>query len=188
MGKIRKLKRTNFPELFPIGKRTEGKHISVAIHKIMVSIYPERFDRDTPISLGRANFGNAVERMIIEGLKEIDPNRYARPREVELEDWYGTPDLLDTVDHAVVEVKLTWASMRRADDIEGEWFWRYWVQGAAYAYMLGLKKVRLYVCFINGNYSRDDNDPDAGPQIEGWERTYTDDELEENWNMLKAQC
>lgn len=174
-------------ELFPQSRRTEGKHVSVAIHRIMKAIYPDRFE-DRPIDETRASLGNALERSLIAGLVEREPRRYCRPGELELEDWYGTPDLWDLNDNATIEIKLTYASLRRADDIEGEWFWRYWVQLKAYCHMAAMTKGRLYICFVNGNYSKDDGDPNAGPTILGWEDEWDEDELLENWNMLKAQC
>lgn len=182
-------------ELFPQQGRTKGKHVSHAIHDIMKSLYPDRFE-DRPIDIVRANLGNALERMIIQGLVESDPRRYCRPGELELEDWYGTPDLWDlgpshgrvTEECTTTEMKLTWASLNRAEDIEDSWFWRYWTQLKAYSHMAGFTKGRLYICFINGNYSRDNNDPNSGPQIRGWEDTWTVDELQENWQMLKARC
>lgn len=174
-------------ELFPQARRSPGKHVSTAIHKIMKAIHPDRFG-ERPIDMTRANLGNAMERAIITGLTEKYPERYCRPGELELDDWYGTPDLWDLQLQATTEIKLTWASLRRAEDIESEWFWRYWVQLKAYAHMAKMTKGQLYICFINGNYSRNDDDPDAGPTVLGWEEDFDPEDLLENWNMLKAQC
>lgn len=190
-----KLIRKGMDELFPMTKRSKGKHVSTAIHKIMKALYPDRFE-DRPIDIVRANLGNAVERMIIAGLAEAEPDRFVRPGELEHEGWYGTPDLWDLGenhgkgldDWATLEIKLTWASARRAEDIEDVWFWRYWTQLKTYAHFAGQTKGKLAIVFVNGNYSRDPDDPDAGPQCYMWEDEWTHEELLENWLMIKAQC
>lgn len=180
-----RLLKQGMPELFPQSRRSKGKHVSAAIFDIMQTLYPDKYD-GSPIDITRANLGNAFEKTIARGLHEADPDRYAIPGELEHEDWYGTPDLWDTINQTTIEFKLTWYSLNRADDIEGEWAWRYWVQLKAYCHMAGMTKGRLYICFINGNYRRDD--PDSGPTVRGWEDEWTKEELLENWNMLKARC
>lgn len=172
-------------ELFPQQRRSKGKHVSHAIHDIMKSIYPDRFE-DRPIDITRANLGNALEKAIIRGLHLADPDRYAIPGELEHEGWFGTPDLWDTQDESTVEFKLTWASAKRAIDIEDMWFWRYWTQLQAYCHMANMNKGRLYICFINGDYTY--NSDTGGPTVWAWEDEWTTDELYENWNMLKARC
>lgn len=170
-------------ELFPQHGRSKGRHVSEAIHAIMRDLYPDRFD-GSPIDITRANFGNAFEHAMIEGLMARDPDRFARPGQLEHEGVYGTPDLWDIKDWAAIEFKLTWASARRAEDIEDVWWWRYWVQLKAYCYMAGQSKGRLYIGFVNGDYSRGDG---GGPRVMGWEDEWGFDELEENWLMLMSR-
>ena len=178
-------------ELFPQHRRSKGKHVSASIFKIMQSLYPDKFT-DRPIDILRANLGNAFEKTIAAGLHQRDPHRYVIPGELEHEGWYGTPDLWDMgedgLDFRTIELKLTWASMKRASDIEDAWFWRYWTQLKAYAHMAGTTKGTLMICFINGNYSRNMDDPDSGPNILAWEDEWTPEELFDNWQMIKAQC
>jgi len=178
--------RKGMDELFPQSRRTKGKHVSHAIYDIMKSIYPDKY-QDTPIDIVRANLGNALEKTLIRGMHERDPRRYAIPGELEHEDWYGTPDLWDTVDWRTIEFKMTWASSRRAADIEDEWFWRYWVQLKAYCRMGQMTKGGLYICFVNGDYTRDGS-PGGAPTVMGWHDEWDEDELTENWEMLKARC
>lgn len=175
------------PELFPQERRSKGAHVSHAIHTIMKSIYPDRFE-DRPIDITRANLGNALEKAIIRGLAESNPERFVIPGELFYDDLYGTPDLWDVGGRKLItcEVKLTWASSRRAEDIEDSWFWRYWVQLKAYAHMAGgCDTGRLYIGFINGDYTRSEDT--GGPKVLGWEDSWSKAELEENWEMLKAQ-
>lgn len=181
-------------ELFPQQRRSKGKHVSHAIKDIMQSLYPDRFE-ERPIDIVRANLGNALERSIIAGLVESDPGRYMRPGELEFDGWYGTPDLWDLgPEHrkhhkgwSTREVKLTWASARRAieDGPEAEWFWRYWVQLKAYCHMAGQRHGSLTICFVNGDYTRG---PGGAPQVFTWADKWSVDELHENWEMLKARC
>ena len=170
-------------DLFPMFGRSKGRHVSEAIHAIMRDLYPERF-ADTPIDLTRANLGNAFERAMIEALSELHPDRYARPGQLEHEGVFGTPDLWDVNDWATLEFKLTWASARRAEDIEDVWFWRYWVQLKAYCHMAGQTTGRLCIGFVNGDYGRGDS---GGPKILMFEDSWDVDELQENWEMLTTR-
>jgi len=152
----------------------------------MKSIYPDRFD-ERPIDITRANLGNALEKAIVRGLAESNPERYVTPGELYHDGLYGTPDLWYLADRELItcEIKLTWASSRRAEDIEDAWFWRYWTQIRAYCYMAGgCHTGRLYIGFVNGDYSRSEDT--GGPTVMGWEDSWDADELIENWLMLKA--
>jgi hypothetical protein len=166
-------------DLFIQEGRSPGKHVSSAIYRIMESLYPDRFGGD-PIDPIRANLGNAMEHAIIEAMAREHPDRYARPGQLVYEGIYGTPDLWDLREWATTEVKLTWASSRRAEDIEDSWFSRYWWQLKAYAKMAMMTKGRLIIIFINGDY--------RGGQPEGmmWEDEWSQDELDENWAMIKS--
>ena len=175
-------------ELFPM-VRTPGHHVSSAIHAIMAKLYPARFGSG-PIDQMRAILGNALEHAIVEAYARDHPERFVRPGEIECEGLLGTPDLWDLedpYDPATVEIKLTWASSRRADDIEDEWFVRYWWQLKAYNYMArlgmsgrGFTRGRLIIVFLVGNW-RDD----SAPKGLMWEDEWTDGELAENWEMIK---
>lgn len=165
-------------DLFPM-ERTPGLHVSSAIYAVMESLHPERFGSGPPDQV-RMNLGNAFENAIADALARKEPDRYLRPGEISLEDHTGTPDLWDTIDWATVEIKLTWASSRRAEDIEDPWFWRYWAQLKSYVHMAGQTTGRLIICFINGDYK------DQGPCAMEWEDSWSADELSENWEMIKA--
>jgi hypothetical protein len=142
--------------------------------------HPERFG-DTPIDMVRATLGNAMEKAIAAAMERKTPGRYITLPELEFDGLFGNLDVFDCKDDAVVEIKLTWASVRRVHDdgIDGQWFWRYWAQGKAYAKMMGVNKVRLMIVFINGDWKR------SPPQGFIWEDEFDDDELDENWAMIK---
>lgn len=165
-------------DLFP-QERTPGLHVSTAIYAVMESLHPDRFGSDPPNQV-RFNLGNAFEHAIGDAMMREQPDRFVRPGEISLDDITGTPDLWDVIDWATLEIKLTWASSRRAEDIEDPWFWRYWAQLKSYAHMAGQTTGRLAICFVNGDYK------DSGPQAMLWEDSWISDELEENWEMIKS--
>lgn len=169
-------------DLFVMEGRTPGRHVSHAIHTVMQEIYPDRFTGE-PINEARAILGNAMERVIIAEIARRYPDRYVQPGQLVYRKIYGTPDLWDLRQWCVVEVKVTWASANRASDIEDVWFWRYWQQGRAYCKMAGMTKVILIIVFINGGYK--DGRP-ADPVIHAWEWEFTEEELDETWDMVEA--
>lgn len=171
--------------------RAPGRHVSTAIYNIMRSLHPDRFD-DSPIDRVRANLGNALEAALIVALDREYPNRYFKPGEITYRGISGTPDLLDMwgggtemVEYdewATVEVKLTWASARRAEDLEDVWWWRYWRQGEAYAEMLGLHKVIVMPIFINGGWEGGKPGTPCGHE---WMDEFSDEHSKENWQMIE---
>ena len=169
-------------ELFPMQERTKGRHVSDAITKVMRNLHPERFGTD-PIDVVRANLGNALERAIINGLAEAYPDRFHRPGELEYRGITGTPDLWDVLNWKTVEIKLTWASAKRAEDIEDAWFWRYWKQVQAYCKMSGMTKGGLIIIFINGGW--EGGKPGMPVGLE-WEDDFTEEQLDETWEMIEA--
>lgn len=182
-------------DLFP-QRRSPGKHVSSAIHRIMQTLHPDRFG-DDPIDMARANLGNAVEKALIHAFSAAYPGYFVVPGELWHDDHLGTPDLwylgreskTDRSpvvqafgrERAVVEVKTTWASSRRAEDIEDAWFWRYWQQARAYCHMSGFNRALLIIIFIVGDWKG--NSTPVGLM---WEDTWTSEELEETWDMIKA--
>jgi hypothetical protein len=153
----------------------------------MERLHPDRFD-GSPINQVRANLGNALEHAIIEAMAREHPGRYVRPGQIEYDGVLGTPDLWDigdpdyVDDPAVVEVKLTWASSRRAADIEDAWFWRYWTQLKSYARMSQFYRGRLIIYFVMGDYREQ---PPIGMM---WEDRWDDAEMDETFEMIKANA
>jgi hypothetical protein len=69
-------------------------------------------------------------------------------------------------------------------DIEDPWFWRYWAQAKTYAKMASMNKGILIITFINGNYTYDSKEGE--PTGMAWMDEWTDEELDETWEMIKA--
>ncbi len=177
-------------------ERSAGLHLSQITGDILLTLDPEKYrTKEGPDEGKWMNFltGLIFERALeLAWLdKEFEGNfrpGLIRPGEFKLDGVIGTPDAFDTDYHVLGEVgrpeeyKCTKNSCRQ--DVTDRKFWMYWVQLKAYAKMMGVHSGALWILFINGNYSRDDSDPEAGYVIKGWEDTWTDLELDENWNMI----
>jgi hypothetical protein len=139
-------------------------------------------DNDTPIDRMRAELGCAFEDYLIHTLQHNEPGRYEQSELLIVDGIRGIPDLIDTQDRAVEEVKFTWMSARHEPDSEK--LWAYWVQVKAYGYMLGLETVRLRVGFVNGTYEK----PNMYPVYRVWEQRLSEAELAANWRMLTTHA
>lgn len=168
-------------DLFVMEGRSPGRHVSTAIHRVMQRLHPSRFG-DDPIDEARAVLGNALEKAIIRELANRYPDRYVIPGELTYRGIKGTPDLWDLQDWATVEVKLTWATAGRADDISDVWFWRYWAQLKTYAKMAGMTKGVLIICFVNGTWM---GGKPGVPVGLAWEDDFSEEDLDENWRMVE---
>jgi hypothetical protein len=177
----------NLVDMFSSHGRSRGRHVTSALYSVMSSLHPDRFDSggSPRPDVTRMTLGNAMEAAIASAFARKWPDRYIRPGELEKDGVFGTPDLWDLEEWATVEIKLTWASSRRAEDIEDPWFWRYWAQLKTYVFMANQEKGYLIIFFINGNYSKDKDDPENGPQGYMWEETWSKEELSETWNMIQ---
>jgi hypothetical protein len=129
-----------------------------------------------------SSFEWAVEDALARRWEAEFPSRFARIGTLELDGMIGNPDLIDTVDSAVVEIKLTWMSSRHEAD--GQKFWKYWVQGMAYAKMLELQRVVIHVCHINGDWKFRDGGPQ--PVYNIWEEVFDQGRIDRNWKMLTS--
>ena len=171
---------SGIPELLPMVRTgAPGAHVSAIIRSICIRMKHFEDSEDGP-SQTRLELGCAFEDAVVDGLKRRhvahDPDRYCSPGQLELDGLFGTPDLLDVTDWAIVEIKLTWLSSRH--DPESIKFWKYWVQIKAYCKMVHTLVGRLHVGHINGNYRGGD------PEYNVWEWRFTQQELDENWAML----
>lgn len=173
MGDIRILSE-ELPDLLPMTGRSKGKHVSEIITYLCVKL--GHFSGDLEPNQAWMELGNAWEHAITERLHLDSPHRYIRPGEQCKDDIHGTPDLLDTHDYAVEEIKAAWMSSNNAPDSAK--FWRYWVQLKAYCYMLDSSVGRLRVVFVNGDYRS------PGPRYLHIEQEFSEQELQENWMML----
>ena len=179
---------TEMPDLLPMQNRSPGMHVSTIITDLCRKAGIFKKGGDTKLSTVWAQLGCALEWAIIERYEEHFPGRYLQPGEQELDGIFGTPDLFDMEDWALVEIKLAWISSRHdpvpdtcpACNGPCQKLWRYWVQLKAYCRMMETTTARLMVCFVMGEYKG------GGPVWREWEWEFTRQELEENWKMLKT--
>lgn len=186
---------SDIADLLPM-HREPGNHVSEIINRLSVKLGAWADTGDRPAQI-QFEMGNAAELMIAEALAKRYarnyPERYVHGLALEKDGIHGNLDLLDTVDFAVEDVKLTKKSIKH--EIEGEKYWHNWVQVMAYCYMIGSNIGRLHLVFVNGNYKfpgEKGYDPYEGPEHPGssgwqyrvWEDRFTDQVLENNWRML----
>jgi hypothetical protein len=166
------------PDLLPMEGRSPGVHVSDIIHDLCVKLghYEDR-DNNGEVN-AFMGLGSALEHAVVHRFALDEPDRYLQVGELEMDGIFGTPDLLDTKDWALTEIKLTWMSSRHEPDSEK--FWRYWVQIKAYCAMMVTTVGRLHVCHVMGDYKG------SGPTYRIWECRFSDQELAENWAMLRT--
>lgn len=180
MGEIT-LVRDGMPDLLPMQGRSPGIHISQIIRYLCIRLGHFEDRGEEAWNQAQLELGNAFEHAIVERYALNDPDRYVRPGELERDKLFGSPDLLDIIEETVDELKCTWMSSMK-HDVEGEKFWRYWVQIKAYCYMMGWSVGRLHVLFVNGDYRN------SGPVYRVWRQEFTQQELWENWQMLLSHA
>jgi hypothetical protein len=179
---------TGLQELLPMERG--GKpwtHISFIIHDLCIRLGHLKDYGDnalvTPERMTYWELGNAFEEEVVVGLTnryaQHDPERYVRPGELELDGLHGNPDFLDLLDFCVNEVKLTKISSKH--EPQSPKFWKYWVQVKCYCHMMEWNLSRLHICHINADYSGG-----IDPHYNVWEVEWTNQELVENWRMIKS--
>lgn len=175
--------------------RSVGLHVSQVYGDLDRILNAKRYKGDlteTQLSMF-GNLGFLWERVLSDALStltlEYDPARYYRPEEMEHEGMFLTPDYAD-LDFlgdgsgimGLEEWKVSWKSVNAWDDMEKN-FWRWLVQMKAYCHVLGIRQARMRVLFIVGDW-RDD----ISPKCKCREFIFTEQELQENWDMLKGHA
>lgn len=159
-----------------LAPRSEGAHVSAIVRKLSRAM-GKRDGDFTEQDLDKfAIVGRLWERLLADAL--FRPPRYSRPGEIPCDDIVGSPDCVDTDNWSVLEFKACWKSLR---DFEGtQKWWEYMAQVKAYCHMMGMLRARLIVLFIAGDWR-----PPV-PQCLEWDITFTAQELEEWWRVMRA--
>lgn len=123
--------------------------------------------------LNDAAFQNQILKLC--GEEEV---KLIHPGELELDGIFGTPDDLDVRGRALEEWKATWISARHDIRVKKR---RWIIQAMAYCWMLGVNKAVLRVFFLNGRYEKYQM---GAPIVRFYRFRWTDQELEENWQMI----
>ena len=184
MGKIVLLS-DEMPDLLPMRNRSLGVHVSDVIRRLCVQsgMFNPGGRDDVNLTNQWAQLGCSLEDALVNRYDKHFPGRYVRPGEVCLDGIYGTPDLQDTFDGGVDEVKLAW--MGSGTDPSGDKMWRYRAQVKAYCKMLKTLIGRLHITHVNG---RGDYKGGPGPHFRLWEQRFSQSELDANWEMIKLHA
>jgi hypothetical protein len=168
------------------GPRTRGTgivHLSDIYKILMQRLQPKRFDNSRPMDMQRVQVGLLFESMLEEALQR----RFgvSRPGEVISDEGiYMSPDGVNPTLLALEEYKATYMSSRHGIvDEEGQpldKFVHWFVQIQGYLRWLGINDCLLRVLFLAGDYTHP-----IGPQFRSWKLSFTDEEIETNWQMLR---
>jgi hypothetical protein len=104
------------------------------------------------------------------------------PNEMEVQGIYMTHDgeSVDVVwggDLALHEVKTTYKSTKTVGDLLGQWMWIAQMKG--YCKGLHTRVAYLHVLFLCGDYKYP-----ITPQLKCWRVEFTQDEIDDNWEMM----
>lgn len=182
------------PDLLPQVERSEGVHISQVIQDICTQrgIYSEQDPSNLPHA--RWELGKAIERSLILALEQQYPFRYILPGEISFDGILGTPDLLDTWEDEVPDIKLTDRSSGPTPEvgepvppdhpIYSDKFWANWTQVMCYCKMVGWRRGGLYLFHQRGDY----RDRRGEVIYHAWRQTFSPHELDERWLMIRKHA
>jgi hypothetical protein len=175
--------------------RTDGLHVSHIYSDLDKVLNAKRYaNQFSPSQLDHfAMLGFIWERVLEETLADLtvtaDPSRFFRPGEQLFDGILATPDYADLDFYGdgscvlgLEEWKVSWKSVKSINDYEKN-FWRWLVQMKSYCLMLETLVARQRILFIVGDW-RDD----ISPKCKTLEFTFTEQELQENWAMLKGHA
>ncbi len=185
--------------------RTPGLHMSEIYNSLYAEMYPDKYAKgsfsdpscQTKMSLG-TSFEEVLEPALAQRLLGNRPGEFVTQHDARCVHTRSavkvgdpvcpcgagviySPDYLFFNGHMTLgEFKCTWYSIRQG--ITDKKFDKWFTQMKAYCYHLQCNHARLYVLFVNGDYSW--KPPDGEPHPERFEIRFSDDELLKNWNML----
>ena len=174
---------TGLADLLPMVRGGDpASHISAIIRYMCVKL--GHFDLESGANPAFMELGSAWEDTVAAALanryQRAQPDRFTRIDEMVVDGLHGNMDLMDVLDWAVIEMKLTRLSARHEPDSLK--FWKYWTQLKAYCYMATSNIGRLHVCHLEGNYEKDPTQRQIIYNV--WEDRFSDQELLTNWRML----
>lgn len=160
------------------GERSKGLHVSEIYKDLMHDLEPKRFKNDGQYNYEKLEVGLSFETMLEQGIQQRLFPDLVRPGEIISDEGIAmSPDGLTFDPLTVHEFKATWMSSRQG--IEHDKFYVWFVQMKAYCREMGTPYARLWVLFVNGNYVQP-----YKPLLCAWDFRFTQQELDENWQML----
>lgn len=170
--------------------RTPGLHMSAIYNSLFEKLEPARFTKGDPdrvkMELGTA-FEEVLEIALAERIFGSRPPEFAALPTGKVVPVGTSGSIIFSPDHLIFnghvrlgEFKATWMSIRQG--IQDKRFDKWFVQMKAYCYPLKITQARLYVLFVNGDYSY--KPPHGGASIRAWDVEFSGRELVDNWAML----
>ena len=153
--------------------RSKGVHVSEIIRRIAVRMGYIEGDQDFEKAWPVMCLGIAWERYVA----GVFPATLWWPGEVALDGIAGSPDGVTVEDECVEEVKFTYKSASKP--LDQQWMWL--AQVKAYCAMLGLKKARLHVMYVNGDYKRGEG---PKPTYVVYDLEFSEQEVQDNWELI----
>jgi hypothetical protein len=188
--------------------RTPGLHMSAIYNDLYADMYPDKYaaggfnepGTQTKMTLGTA-FEEVLEPALVERILGERPGEFVTQHDasciyfdpVKVGDptcpcgagvIYSPDQLIYNGVTRLGEFKCTWYSIRQG--IQDPKFDKWFCQMKAYCYHLQTTHARLYVLFVNGDYSW--KEPYGGPHVRAWDIEFTPVELNKNWAMLLRQA
>lgn len=189
--------------------RSPGLHASDLYGSFYKKHDPKRYDKrdgngdPTPFDLPKMELGTSFEEVLEPALAARllgeRPGEFHSPHESDCPHgsapvipgtpcaWCGagtvfTPDYLFDINDELVlgEFKCSWYSTKNAP--VDEKFAKWWTQIKLYLHWLQLRRVRLYVFFVNGDYKP------PTPVLRAWEAVFTTQELQDEFNVIARHC
>jgi hypothetical protein len=173
-----------------LARPTEGYVRSAGVHAsdLYGAFYrdhdPARYDKKDakgeaiPMDLTKLEMGTSFEEVLEPAIRlrlfGDRPGEFTSPEGV----IYSPDYLFEEPDGDLVlgEFKLTWYSMRGAPTDKK--FAKWWSQIKLYCHWLGLRRARLFVLFVNGDYTP------PSPSLRAWEAVFTTQELQDEFDMI----
>jgi hypothetical protein len=191
----------------PMGAgREPGLHVSTIINRLRKLAGGNDLPEDNQ-SATRLLMGFVNEAAIEQAFKSLQSYRegFIRQPKCVCEGIHMSPDGLFAQEDQFIlfEFKATWKSMKQtthSKDSRGKWFprelhealddsfWPWMAQIQAYLHCLSeavgqkLRRAWLWVTWVNGDYSYAAG---RGPQVRVYELEFTDEEVAQNWHVLK---
>jgi hypothetical protein len=179
--------------------RSEGIHVSSIIRCIAtelgilkgniaedLSLTDVREITD-PVAILRISIGLAWEQYYIPEILGPSLDVIDHPGEMEVDGIYMTHDgeslsviITDTTQFwglMVHEIKATYKSVKTVGDMSTQWMWL--TQCKAYCKGKGTRFAMMHVLFLCGDYKFP-----ITPQLKCWQIEFTQDEIDENWELM----
>lgn len=179
--------------------RSEGIHVSAIIRAIATEtgiLKPEWAEElslvdvrriTDPVAVLRISIGLAWEQYYIPEILGPAMGVIDHPGEMQVDGVYMTHDGesldvivtegKDTFTPVVHEIKATYKSTRTVGDLSGQFMWL--AQMKAYCKGLGCRHAFMHTLFLCGDYSYP-----IKPLLKKWLVTFTQEEIEDNWELL----